>query len=91
MAALGSTVTIKNSQYRPCFVNDKKALFHKWEIVMEIVPPSPMMGGHAGGQISSDFAIVEYEDGTVAQVNPNRIKFVDGLIKEYSFDMKDVK
>ena len=29
--------------------------------------------------------IVEYEDGTMAEVEPSKIVFVDGLHKEYDF------
>lgn len=31
------------------------------------------------------FALVEYDDGTVAEVDPQRIIFVDKKIKEYAF------
>lgn len=30
MGKLESTITIKSGEYRPCMVNGKKALFHKW-------------------------------------------------------------
>lgn len=30
MATINNTVTIKTTEYRPCYVNDKKALFHRW-------------------------------------------------------------
>lgn len=30
MAGLDGTITVSNSQYRPCVVADKKALFHNW-------------------------------------------------------------
>lgn len=72
-------------QYRPCFVGDKRALFHKWGSVSEIVPPSALLGGHNGGTVTCDFAIVEYEDGTVAEVKPSDVRFVDRLIEEYAF------
>lgn len=82
---------IKNltSEYRPCYVEGKKALFHRWEEFSKIVAPSPMIGGHAGGQITETFAIVEYEDGTIQEVQPNRIKFVTGIINEYDFTPHD--
>lgn len=85
MAGLDGTIIMSNSQYRPCFVDGKKALFHKWESVSKIVSPSPYVGGHSGGVISCDFAIVEYEDGTTAEVKPDKIKFDDNLIQQYVF------
>ena len=44
-----------------------------------------MRGGHPGGQISATFAIVEYEDGTIHEVEPQNVRFVDGLINQYAF------
>ena len=38
------------------------------------------------GQISSTFAIVEFEDGTVHEVELWNIRFVDNLTTEYSFE-----
>ena len=36
-------------------------------------------------KITMSFAIVEYEDGTVAEVEPLKIRFADEKIKEYAF------
>lgn len=44
-----------------------------------------MIGGHPGGQISEIFAIVEYEDSTVHEIEPQNIQFVDNAISEYAF------
>lgn len=64
-------------QLRPCIVNnEKRALFHKWEHCSEIIPPSPLAGGHNGGVLEYDVAIVEYEDGTIREVMPKYIRFV---------------
>lgn len=41
------------------------------------------------GQMSMIFGLVEYEDGTMDEVNPSQIRFVDNKIKDYAFD--DVK
>lgn len=59
---------IQNAMYRPCFVDGKKALFHRWTAYNVI-----------------DYAIVEYEDGTVDIVHPQSIRFVTGKFDEYSF------
>ena len=90
MAGLGMLVGI---DYRPCFVNNKKqeikALFHCWSHRSEVVGESALRGGHPGGQISATFAIVEYEDGSVHEVNPQNVRLVDGLINQYAF-MEDL-
>lgn len=86
MAALNGTITMTKSEYRPCYVRGKKALFHKWEDKSEIVSPSILKGGHAGGVIRATFAIVEFENGVVGEVYPHEIKFADNLIKEYAFN-----
>lgn len=64
---------------------DVKAVFHCWNHHSELYDASPMNGGHPGGQVSGTFAIVEYEDGTVHEVEPQNIRFVDNLITEYVF------
>lgn len=77
--------TIRTTEYRPCRVEGKRALFHRWEDRAEIVQPSPMVGGHPGGALKWTVAIVEYEDGMVAEVLPEDVQFVPGLMDEYSF------
>lgn len=61
---------------RRCEVDGKAALFHRWCDISEIVPPSVMVGGHGGGVVQDTFGIVEYLDGSVARVKPERIVFV---------------
>lgn len=73
------------SEYRPCLVNRKRALFHMWEEQSSIVDPSPMIGGHHGGVIKFTLAIVEYENGKIDEVSPPNIKFIDEKCKEYAF------
>ena len=62
-----------------------KALFHCWSHRSEVVGESLLRGGHSAGQVSATFAIVEFEDGTVKEVVPWNIRFVDGLINQYGF------
>lgn len=62
-----------------------KALFHCWNHRSELYGASPMIGGHPGGQVSGTFAIVEYEDGTIHEVEPTHIRFVDNAMSEYVF------
>lgn len=67
---------------------DVRALFHCWSHCSEVVGESYLIGGHSAGQISSTFAIVEFEDGTVHEIEPCNIRFVDNLTMEYSFEEK---
>ena len=62
---------------RPCWVKEKRAMFHCWSEVSQIVPPSPMMGGYPGGVISNTYGVVEFEDGRVKRVEPESIRFVN--------------
>lgn len=69
---------------------ERKALFHCWGYRSELYGASPMYGGHPGGQVSRTFAIVEYEDGTVHEIEPRNIRFVDNAMCEYAFlEMED--
>ena len=56
----------------------KKAIFHCWSQESQIVSPSILKGGHNGGTVSGVLAIVEYENGQVDKVQPERIRFADG-------------
>ena len=80
--------TAKNQRpYKEVIVPEKKikALFHCWGHRSELYGASPMIGGHPGGQVSGTFAIVEYEDGTIHEVEPTQIRFVDNAMSEYVF------
>lgn len=67
---------ISTADYRPCIVDDMRATFHRWEDKSWIVPPSPMVGGHAGGVVRGTYAIVEMPDGTVREVEPGDVRFL---------------
>lgn len=64
---------------------DIKALFHCWNHRLELVGESYLRGGHPAGQISATFALVEYSDGTIHEVEPTQIRFVDDAMSEYVF------
>lgn len=79
----GDTLNVYEKEIEP--EHEIKALFHCWNHRSEVVGESPLRGGHPGGQVSATFAIVEFEDGTVKEVEPQNIRFVDGLINQYGF------
>ena len=78
MASIEGFTVSMTDMYRPCIVDRQhKALFHRWSECSEIIKPSIMRGGHAGGIIKYPCAIVEYEDGTVHEHSPSVIRFLD--------------
>lgn len=66
---------------------EKRAFFHLFTTNERPLEPSPLRGGHPGGQYSEPLAIVEYEDGTVDSVSPLRVRFLDtkGLMEQYAW------
>lgn len=88
MASLNNEIIIK-SELRPCFVKDKKALFHKWNEFSKPVPGGITPIDPPPGEIKYTLGMVEYEDGTVEEVAPHYIKFIDNKIKEYDFKAGD--
>ena len=68
---------------RPCTVDGVKALFHRWEDYAAVLEPSPMVGGHPGGQIRETYAIVELENGQVKEVKPSKVVFSDTSERMY--------
>lgn len=74
---------------RPCLVAGRKALFHRWADRAELRGASALRGGAPGGQLWQLFGIVEYEDGQVSEVYPNKIRFLDNKLAEYDFTEKE--
>lgn len=69
------------AEYRPCYVNGRRALFHRWENTANPVLPRGVDANNAKArffQYRSTRALVEYEDGTMARVWPLDIRFADG-------------
>lgn len=76
---------------RPCIVNGKPALFHRWADWSEIVEPAIMRGGHGGGVVRAALAIVEFKDGTVGRVLPENIRFVALPWRYFDFTEREAK
>lgn len=66
---------------RPVEVHTKDGIingrFHQFVQYSEVIEPSLMIGGHPGGTVAYPYGIVEKEDGSIIQVSPHSIKFVD--------------
>lgn len=83
----GDRINVYEKEIEP--EREIKAMFHCWNHRSELYDASPMIGGHPGGQVSGTFAIVEYEDGTVHEAEPQNIRFVDNAMREYAFTEED--
>lgn len=80
MSTLDSTITIA-PEYRTCIIcGEKKALFHKW--VEESYVKNAILKGECGGTVKTTFALIEYEDGTMAKIDPWNVMFTDGKVKQ---------
>ncbi len=66
---------------RTCKVKGRKATFHKWSHKAWPVEAGLTVGSHRGGQMELDVAIIEYEDGSVAECNPCEVTFTDTMEK----------
>ena len=70
---------------------ERRAFFHLFTTRALPIEPSPLRGGHPGGQYSRPIAIVEYEDGTVDTVDAESVRFLDTyeLMSQYSWGEKE--
>ena len=87
----GINAEIRFSEYRPCVVNGKKALFHRFADMARTVGESPLRGGHSAGQLWEIVAVVEYENGDVDLTKPWNVKFLDSdcYFSRMSFGRED--
>lgn len=74
-----------SNHLRTCRYNDENYLFHCFEQHSYVVPPSAMIGGHPGGQVSMLFALIEDGKGNIFRVDPKAIVFTDNEFRNYCF------
>lgn len=68
-------------EYRPCYVNGRKALFHRWVNTANPALPKGVDPNDERArffQHRSTTGLVEYEDGSLERVWPQGIRFADG-------------
>lgn len=70
------------SELRPCFVDYREALFHRWAEC-----DGCLVSGEDCESIRAIKGIVEYEDGHVDMVDPDEIRFIDDKFKNYNLDI----
>lgn len=76
-------------EYRPCYVNGRKALFHRWVNTARAQLPKGQEPTENSRyfQYRTTHGLVEYEDGTVDRVWPHDIKFADhGRFQDYTWE-----
>lgn len=79
---------VQENEYRPCYVNGRRGLFHRWA---NTAKPSLPRGQEPDEnaryfQYRSTKAIVEFEDGTVENIWPQDLRFADGgHFKDYAW------
>lgn len=73
---------------RPCWVDGRRAIFHRWTDSARPVKPRGMEdeGTAERYQLHSVHALVEYEDGTMERVWPNTVQFADSEILFSDYD-----
>lgn len=90
MGALDGKITIEK-ELRPCIVHIPEISYKSWnckeqkmEIVVKRKEETHKSLFHCWNPITGK-GIVEYEDGTIHEVEPTQIRFVDNAMREYVF------
>ena len=94
MAALDGKITIE-SGLRPCivYVPAVQEMYYKGEyLARRIIEPEHEVNTlfHCWHPVTGN-AIVEYNDGTIHEVEPTQIRFVDNAMSEYEFPEMEEK
>lgn len=93
MAAF-NTINVQQ-QTRPCWVEGRRAIFHRWTDSARPAKARGMEGDENAQryQLHSVHALVEYEDGTVSRVWPTSVQFADSdhLFTEYDWDAMEAQ
>ncbi len=61
-------------EVRPCYINGKKALFHLWIKKIDFITKNEFVKG-----------LVEFADGTVEEIEADKIRFCDYRTREFAF------
>lgn len=94
MAALDGKITI-GIEYRPCIVHipeEKEYFYANRKRECRVKKPSEDVKAlfHCWNPVTGN-AIIEYEDGTIHEVEPTSIRFVDNAMSEYVFPEMEEK
>ena len=94
MSTLDGKITIER-ELRPCIAHIPavRGTYHKGEyLVSRIIEPEHDIKAlfHCWRPVTGN-AIVEYNDGTIHEVEPTQIRFVDNAMREYTFPEMEEK
>lgn len=88
-AGTPNVVISQENEYRPCYVNGCRALFHRWvNTANPALPKGVELGDEKARffQHRSTAGLVEYVDGTMARVWPQEIRFADSAARFREYD-----
>ena len=66
-----------NNGNRKCIFKKTVCTFHGFYQESNVIPPSPLVGGHGGGVIAYPVAIIEDTKGNVTEAAATSIRFVE--------------
>jgi len=65
------------TENRKCIFRKEVYTFHGFYQESNVIPPSPLVGGHSGGVIAYPVAIIEDKKGKLMEVEATSIQFVE--------------
>ena len=65
------------TENRKCIFKKEVYTFHGFYQGSNVIPPSPLVGGHSGGVIAYPVAIIEDKKGKLMEVEATSIQFVE--------------
>jgi|GEM_PF-3092343 len=91
ITSLQQVTVSETPEYRPCWVNGRKAVFHRW---VNSARPQLPRGQEPNEnarffQYRATHALVEYADGTMATVWPTDLQFADSKPFEECWQMAE--
>ncbi len=80
MAGINGQIILSTCEGRPCWVDGRRAIFHRWTDSARPVKANGAENDESAERFQkySVHALVEYEDGTVEREWPSKIRFADG-------------
>jgi hypothetical protein len=94
MGTFKDKITITTCEGRPCWVDGRRAIFHRWTDSArpaKLRRPDDEESEELRLQIHNVHGLVEYEDGRVEREWPNKIHFADSAGKFAQFDWETME
>lgn len=92
MAPLDGKITFSTCEERPCWVDGRRAIFHRWtDSARPVKPTGKDEDSDERLQKWSVHGLVEYEDGRVEREWPSKIRFADSAEHFKQFDWETME